>query len=341
MNRSAYGILAMVFAIIIGVVGSGCGQSSAPGASHITSRAADGPLTIIMVPKQSPGDYWETLRQGAQCAASKLTGVTVTWSGTAAETDVVGQIALLQKFIAQRPDGIIYAATDAKQLANESDQAMRSHIPVINIDSGTNPQPETIPLFATDNTMSARKAADIMAQRLHNQGNIGVIDFQPGSVTNDQRVQGFTQELAKYANMHIVAEESSNSDVTTAEHVTQALLALHPELTGIFAANMQSAVGAAQAVSAAGLAGKVQIVGWDSSPQEIQALQAGVITELVVQNPFRMGYDSVMALVKQLRQNVATTNEDTGVTFISKDTLITGAVQALLNPSCATPPLNS
>jgi ribose transport system substrate-binding protein len=59
---------------------------------------------------------------------------------------------------------------------------------------------------------------------------------------------------------------------------------------------------------------------------------------MVVQNPFKMGFDSLMAMVNQIRKGVKAQSEDTGVTLVTKANFNDPATQALLNPSCANPP---
>lgn len=333
MSRLSSRVFSVILAMVLASVIAGCGSNST---GTTTGSSGSSALKIIVVPKTLGSSYWDVVQQGAQCAASKLQDVSIVWDGTTAETDVSGQITLLQNYITQKPNGIIYAATDAKALVQISTQATGQGIPVENIDSGTDPQPGNVPLFATNNTASASKAADLLGAALNGTGNIAVIEFVKGSATNDQRVNGFETELAsKYPNVHIVADQQSNSDVNTALSVTQDILSKYPNLNGIFAANDQSAQGAAEAVKAAGLKGKVKIVGWDASTTTIADLQDGTISDLVLQNPFKMGYDSVKAMVNQLRNNVKSTTEDTGVTFISLSNLNSPQIQAALTPTCA------
>ncbi len=337
MSKVSKHMFSTILAIILALVVVGCGSATTTTSTGGTSTSSgNSNLKIVVVPKTLGSSYWDIVQQGAQCAASKLQNVSIVWDGTTAETDVSGQISLLQNYITQKPSGIIYAATDAKALVQISTQATQQSIPVENIDSGTNPQPANVPLFATDNTASAAKAADLLGTALNGAGNIAVIEFVKGSATNDQRVNGFKTELAaKYPNIHIVADQQSNSDVNTALSVTQDILSKYPKLNGIFAANDQSAQGAAGAVKAAGLKGKVKIVGWDASTTTIAALQNGIISNLVLQNPFKMGYDSVKVMVNQLRNNEKATTEDTGVTFISQSNINSSQIQAALTPTCA------
>ena len=68
----------------------------------------------------------------------------------------------------------------------------------------------------------------------------------------------------------------------------------------MFASNESSTVGAVQAIKQKGLSGKVILGGFDSSPNLIDDLKAGAIDSLVLQNPFKMGYEGVKAIVDKL-----------------------------------------
>jgi ribose transport system substrate-binding protein len=256
-----------------------------------------------------------------------------------AETDVSGQVDLLQNFLTSGVNGLVYAATDAKTLYNVTKQAMDKKTPVVNIDSGTNPQPPSVPVFATDNVAAAQKVPDLIAKQLGKKGGkVAFIPFQAGTVTNDQRTQGFKEGLKKHPELKLVATQSSQSDVNTALRVTSDILTAHPDLNAIFAANEPGVIGAAQAVRQAGKAGKIVIIGWDAAPDEVKGVKNGEISALVVQNPFRMGYDAVNAIVKKIRSGTQPKSEDTGVTFVTKSNIDDPKVQALLKPSCSNPP---
>lgn len=298
-----------------------------------------GPIKILVMPKAIGASYWETVHQGAVCAASRLKNVNLQWDGVTAETDVTGQVNMLTNYITQGVNGIVYAATDARALVPVTQQALNAKIKVVNIDSGTTPQPANVPLFATDNVASAQKAADLLAQALHDQGKIAFLPFLAGSATNDERAQGFLGELKKYPGLDLVATQYSQSDTNTALRVTEDILSAHPDLKGIFAANEPGVIGAAEAVKKAGLSGKVVIIGWDAAPDEVTAVQQGEISALVVQNPFKMGYDGLNAVVKEIRTGVQAQSEDTGVTFVTPQNINQPDIQAVLNPNCANPPV--
>lgn len=320
---------------------SGCSAVTVPDSSAggDPKVKTSGPITLAVVPKAVGLDFWDSVRKGAQCAASTMSDVTVQWDGVTAESDVTGQVNLLQNFVTRQVDGLVYAATDAKVLAQVTQDTLSQNIPVINIDSATFPQPDNVPVFATDNIAAARKAADLLAEALGpGEHRVAFIPFRPGTVTNDERATGFKEGLAKHPNLKLVAEQISNSDPNTALAVTENILTANPDLDGIFASSEPGVVGAVNALNQAGKAGKIKLIGWDASPDEVKGVTSGAITALVVQNPFRMGYDSVNAMVKTVRTGQIASSEDTGVTFVTPQNINNPQVQAILKPSCDNPP---
>jgi ribose transport system substrate-binding protein len=302
----------------------------------------EGAIKLAVVPKALGFDFWEKARLGAECAASKHDNVQIVWDGVSQETDVTGQYDLLRTFITQGVDGIVYAATDAKVLGQVTQAALDNGITVVNIDSGTDPQPKEVPIMATDNVSAAENVpkllSDELAKQGKNGGKIAFIPFQPGTGTNDQRKEGFNKSLSDYPNLNVVAEQSSQSDYIQGLQVTENILTANPDLDGIFAANEPGVLGAAEGLRRPGEAGKIVLVGWDGSPLEEQELREGVINALVVQNPFQMGYEGVEAAVSKIRDNSEVKSQNTSVTLVTRDNVDDPEVQSVLHPSCDNPP---
>jgi len=296
---------------------------------------SSGTIRLAVIPKSVGLDYWEKVHKGAQCAATKEHGVDVVWNGVSDETDVAGQIDLLQNYIGQGVNGLVYAATDSTALTEISTTASNAGIKVLNIDSGTDPQPKNVPLLATDNVKGAKLAADALSKAIGPKGGkIAIIAFHAGSQTNDQRVEGFTAGLKKHSKLKLVETQYSENDYNQALTVTQNVLTAHPDLKGIFAANEASDVGAVEAVRLAHKAGKVKIVGWDTSPDEVEGVRSGMVSALISQNPFRMGYDGVRAAVAQIRDHKTPRSQDTGVVVVTKKNLDDPKVRQFVSPTC-------
>ena len=301
-----------------------------------------GPIEIAVVPKALGFDFWEKVRLGAECATSQYEEVDMQWDGVNQETDIIGQNDLLTNYITQGVDGLVFAATDAKVLYQVTDLALSQGIPVVNIDSGTEPQPSEVPVMATDNVTAAENVPNLLSEELSekgkNGGQVAFIPFQPGTGTNDQRKEGFTTGLPDHPELELVAEQSSQSDYVLGLQVTENILTANAGLDAIFAANEPGVLGAVEALRRPGYDGEIVVVGWDGSPAEVDALREGVINALVVQNPFQMGYQGVDAVIRKIRYGEATGSQDTGVTLVTGENVDDPEVQAVLNPSCDNPP---
>ncbi|MDQ3429852.1 MAG: substrate-binding domain-containing protein [Actinomycetota bacterium] len=300
----------------------------------------EGPLRLAVVPKAVGFDFWEQVRIGAECAAGEAEGseIQIQWDGVTAETNVSGQVDLLTNFATQGVDGMVYAATDAKVLADVSENALDQGVTVVNIDSGTDPQPKQVPVVATDNVAAAEEATEYLVEELGGKGEVAFIPFQPGTATNDTRTEGFKNVLEENPDVELVAEQSSESDQNVALEVTENILTANPNLDAIYAANEPGVLGAAEAVRRAGKEGDITIVGWDTAPDEVKAVEEGVVSALVAQNPFRMGYDGTNAAVDAIRSDAQLEDIDTGSTLVTQDNLDDPEVKAVLNPSCSNKP---
>jgi len=285
-------------------------------------------VQILVSPKGLVHSFWLTVKAGAE-QAGKEEGARVIWKGPALETDIATQISILEDYINKKVDAIVLAACDANALIPTIEKADAAGIPVIIIDSGVNSDvPKS--LVATDNILAAQKGADALAGLIGEKGKVALIPFVPGAGTSVMREEGFKQGLAKYPKIELVAVQYSQSEVERAMSVTENILTAHQDLSGIFAANEAGTIGCAQAVKSRGMAGKIKLVGFDASPNEVQALQEGVVDALIVQNPYQMGYQGVKAALAVLNGQKVEPVIDTGVTVVTRDNLETPAIQQLL-----------
>jgi ribose transport system substrate-binding protein len=303
--------------------------TSAANARGANSSPAAKKWTIAVIPKAVGFFYWGTVKAGAQ-AAAKHFGVNLVWKGVAAETDVTGQVNLLTNLINQHIDGLAFAATDTHALVQIATLAHQRKIPVINIDSGISPQ--SIPLVATSNIHAAAAAADYLAKAIGGKGDVALLPFFPTAATSIQRAQGFTQELKKYPNIHLVATQFDQSDAGVALQKTNDILTSHPNLKGIFAANEPGAIGALGALKGRHMVGKVKLVGFDNAPDEVTALKKGQISALVVQNPYKIGFQGLAEVYAMLQGKTVPSNFDSGNVVATKANFNNPTIHKFLFP---------
>lgn len=287
-------------------------------------------LSILVSPKGLEHSFWLTVKAGADSAGEEF-NVDIIWRGPVRETDVPTQISILEDYLNKKVDAIVLAATDAKGIIPYVQKAVDAKIPVITIDSGVE---SDLPLsfVATDNVAAARRAAQALAELIGDKGEVACIPFVPGAATSVMREQGFSDEIKNHPGIRLVALQYSQSDVATAMAVTEDILTAHHDLAGIFGANEASALGIMQAIKNRGLAGKVKVVGFDASDNEIQALRDGLVQALIVQDPFKMGYLGVKYAVDAVHGKAVPKRVDTGVYVVTNENLDSPEIQKLLHP---------
>ena len=219
-----------------------------------------------------------------------------------------------------------------RALVGVVERAAERGIPVSIFDSALNSD-RIISFIATDNYSSGVMAAERMGKILGGQGKVGVIGFMPGSASTMKRESGFVDTVAKqFPGIEVVGIKYTMADRAKALAEAENLMTAHPDLAGLFADNESSTDGTVRAVKQRGMAGKVQIVGYDASPELIEELKAGTIDSIVVQNPFKMGYESTKAIGLHLRGEQPVREMDSGAHLILRENLEQPAIQELLFP---------
>jgi ribose transport system substrate-binding protein len=288
---------------------------------------------MLYVPKTVDGriDFWRVLGLGVQTAAKEF-GVSVQVAGTVAESDVDGQIALLDNAIKQRPRAILLAASDYNRIVPAARRIRSAGIPLITVDSGLKGGISSA-FIATDNYKAGRQAADAILPLVTTNAKLAVVSFVQGTATSLDRERGVRERLAEAAGVSVRKETlfAGTSEVKAKELVAR-LLKQEPDIQGLVCLNEWTTVGTAQAVAESGRASKVKLVGFDSSTDEIDFLEADVIQAIVVQNPFNMGYLAVRSAVDAIHGRKTAPLIDTGSDVITKQNMYTKENQKLLFP---------
>jgi len=254
--------------------------------------------TIAVIPKASADIFWQSVHAGA-VKASWDSQVDMVWEGPPNETDIATEMQIVETMINRRVDAICLAPSDKSAFKIVVDRAVKAGIPVIIYDSGMDSDAYRT-FVATDNYLGGKMGAERMGQRMRGKGKIVMVKTTPGGASTTAREDGFRDGLkAKYPGIEILDERYGMASVAQSLTVTENMLTAHPEMQGIFCSNESGSLGAAQALRARNR--KLTLVGFDSSPSLIEAVQAGWIDTLVIQDPFKMGETAVESAVKAIR----------------------------------------
>ena len=300
------------------------------------ASAADfGNARIAVIVKATTSQYWATVFDGADAAAKTL-GVQISKLGATAETDVAGEVSIVENAISAKPTAIVIAATNAAALARPIEQATAAGIPVIVIDSNANTG-KYVTFLATNNVTGGEKAADelaacVKARSGKVEGKVVYLTAVAGAQSLNDRDKGFVDRLKAYPGLTIVEHRTGNNDPARALSDSEDVLTRHPDLVGIFADNEIEGDGVGAAITEKSLGAKLCAVAFDTSDQEVGFVRKGALDGLIVQNPFMMGYAGVWYGLAAAHGVVLPHQVDSGVHVVTKANIDNPAMAGLLDP---------
>ena len=286
---------------------------------------------IAVVPKGTSHIFWLTVRAGAEAAGQKF-GVEILWNGPPQETEYDRQMQIVDSMLTQHVDGLAVAAAERKALNRSLDRAAELGIPVTVFDSGVD-STNYMTFLATNNYEGGKMGARELARLVGGTGKVAMVMHAPGSASTMDRERGFEDVMkAEFPKIEIVARQFSMSNPSKGMAAAENILSAHPDLNGIFASSEPSSMGVALALKSRRLSGKVKCVTFDSSDKLIEDLKGGTIDAMVVQDPFKMGFEAVKTLVDKLNGVASPKQIDLPARLVKKEDLDKPDVHELLYP---------
>lgn len=329
----------------------GCGSSSGEGGTTggettgttgSTANSGEVKYRIAVIPKGATHEYWKAIHAGANEAAKELGGIEVLWKAPEKEDDKSGQIGIVENLVNEKVSGIVLAPLDATALSQPANEAIDAGIPVVVIDSGLDNAPKLSSFVATDNFKGGQMAGEELARLLGGKGKVVMIRYAEGSASTMEREKGWLDAMKKYPDIKIVSDNqyagpTVESAQKTGENVLGSLKKPDGSLDidGLYCPNESSTFGLLLVLQDNKWAGKIKFVGFDSSEKLVEGLKSGDINGLIVQNPFKMGYEGVKTMFEVLEKKTVEAKKDTGATLVTKENMEQPDVAKLLNPPSA------
>lgn len=330
VGRAAF---AAVLALALGA--GGCEEKKAPDAAAAAKPAPTAAAKrIAVVPKGTTHEFWKAVEAGAKKAGTEG-GLDVTYRGPEKEDDREQQLALIQNLIGSKFDAIVLAPLDSKVMVEPVRQATAAKIPVIIMDSGLEGEvgKDYVSFVATDSEAGGRLAGEKMASLLPKGGKVLLLRYMEGSASTALREKGFVDAISKASGVTLVdPKRYAGATRATAQDAAENLLAANGDIAGVFCPNESSTFGMMLALRSRGMLGKVTFIGFDSSPELVEAMKTGEIAALVLQNPIKMGYLAVKAAADALAGKKVEPRIDTGVAIITKENMGSPENAELLAP---------
>jgi ribose transport system substrate-binding protein len=284
---------------------AGCG-----GAQKTTTGAATGSKDSSGKPKRTIGislltltnPFFKEIADSFSAEAAKHGYDTVVVSG---EFDVAKQQNQVKDFIVKKVSAIVLSPCDSKSIGPVIQEANAAGIPVFTCDiKCLAPDAKVVSHIATDNYQGGRLAGEAMIEALGKSGGkIVILDFKQAE-SCILRVKGFKEVIdahnAKSADgkIQLAAELPGDGQKDKGFKTTEDALQAHSDLSGIFAINDPSVLGARAALEKAGKADQVKLIGFDGQPEGKQAIKQGKIYADPVQFPDQIGVQTMQTIVK-------------------------------------------
>lgn len=251
----------LIFVGVASVLLGGCSGSSKANMEEAAEQPAVVDYTCISNPesdkqiyvilKNYHGAYWEKVIDGITEAAKKLDEA-VYLGGIDNETDISGQIDLMNQAMEQGADGILLAPADSNSLADSCQKVREKDIPVVLIDSSINSS-EFDACYMTDNIDAGEMAAKEMLEMLYDAGNSPTDPLEVGIQLSSDTSQAMVNRVSGFLNFwagnapeqwEIVQDIRVNGgDTKKAQSDASALLRENADIKGFFGCNNTSTVG--------------------------------------------------------------------------------------------------
>jgi ribose transport system substrate-binding protein len=289
-------------------------------------------LRLAVIPMGTTHEFWKSIHAGALTAADEL-GVRIIWKGPLKEDDRNEQVQIVETMIAAGVDAIVLTPMDDRALVPPVAEARRAGIPTVIFNSALSGD-DYVAYVSTDNRKGGRLAAEYVGSLMQGRGKLILIRVIEGVEGGRQREDGFLETIkARFPGITILSDNQYAGITTeTAYQTTDNLLSRFPNVDAIFTPNESTTFGCLRALEDRRLAGRVIHVGFDSSMKLIEALEKKELKGLVLQDPFRMGYDSVKTAVARLRGQPYEKYIDTGVVMATPENMNEPAIRKLLAP---------
>lgn len=265
---------------------------------------------IAVVVKSTQIEYWQAVKEGMQQAIDDLneslgyTGndkIYMTYEGPKVDNSVDQQVNILDAVVSENPDVICLAAIDMNSCMAQVESANQNGIPVIILDSGLSTEELIYSNCSTDNYSAGKEAARRLCESIGGEGQVAVLAHLQLSETSVNRLDGFLDEVAaNYPNVEIVnVSYEQADDLSLLEEQMKAVLTLYPNLKGYFCTNQVVSEVALDVLEEDEYAEwELSLVGFDMGEEQLEAIRDGRQTGTVCQNPYGMGYATVVAGVR-------------------------------------------
>ncbi len=183
---------------------------------------------------------------------------------------------------------ILFNPTDADGSIANVKKARDAGIPTFCIDREINSGDVAVTQILSDNYSGCVDLGQYFVKKMNQKGNYVELLGILGDNNTWNRSKGFHSVVDNYPDLKMVAQQGAEFDRTKAMEVLESIMQANPSIDAVFCCNDAMAMGAYQALAAAGKADKVMVFGFDGAKDVVDSIREGKIAATGMQFPRRM-----------------------------------------------------
>jgi ribose transport system substrate-binding protein len=305
----------LLIGLVILALAAGCNRGGS------TDEGAPPKVAFVMKTLNHP--FFLDMQRGAQEAADRE-GIQLVVQAAEREIDVEKQMQIIENLLQTGLRALVVTPSGSREIASAIVKANRAGVPVIVVDTrvdakaAADNQLKVASFIGSDNYEGGRLAGEYLAKATGGKGRVAVLEGIPGHETGDSRLRGFRDAVQKHPGMTIVASQPANWERDLGFTVFQNMLQAHRDIDALFACSDLMALGAVEAIAAAGRSGTIRVVGFDALDDARKMIEAGRMEASVAQSPRDMGRIAVESAARLLRGESVPDEQKVPIALVTK-----------------------
>jgi len=303
--RSAKLYLLLVILLVIGLWLSACKPSPTP--TPVPAKPTEAPTkpteapaakrryTFALVTKSLNNPFWDMMHEGAKKVAEE-NNIDLIYLAPTKPYNLEEQTRLVEDLIEKKVDGIVLVPVDSAGIVPVIERVNKAGIPIALANTNATGG-DVVTFSAIENYEAMTLVAEYMVEKLGKKGKVIILEGTPGSQTAIDRKKALDDVLAKYPDIEVLASQTAEFQRAKGMQVMENLLQTYPEIDAVLACNDEMALGAIEALDAAGRLEGTLVSGFDANDDALKAVYEGRMVVTCDQQPGKQAGDAMLALI--------------------------------------------
>ena len=261
---------------------------------------------VALVLKTLNSPFFIEMQKGAVASAASL-GIDLVVQAAEREVDSERQMQIVENLIQTGIKVLLITPSGSREIVAALGKANATGIPIVVIDDRIDAVVakaagvQTASYVGSDNVEGGRVAGRALIEMSGGKARLAFLEGIPGHETGDSRLRGFREAIKSAPGIKTVASQTANWERDQGFTVFQNMLQAHPDIDSVFACNDIMALGAIEAIAAAGRTGRIRVIGFDAVDDARKAIDEGTMAASVAQFPADMGRIAVESASKLIK----------------------------------------